>query len=164
MWQRSLWKPQMNTTTLTCWMTLHLSVCLSQSEWWLLTGLHTLAEIGYKHLPEKTVEREKQTAPFLHFSLSRFSSSYNNQWMVVDYKLFTPGQDLPKANLLWVLEQLPYDFISVLLFLHLPSFLTHSLTVFSEATSCLVIKLTFFVRRPTGLATTFRMCWHNIDT
>ncbi|KAK8765066.1 hypothetical protein V5799_032324, partial [Amblyomma americanum] len=31
---------------------------------------------------------------------------YNNQWMVVDYKKFVPGQPLPDG-LLYVLEQLP---------------------------------------------------------
>lgn len=34
------------------------------------------------------------------------SFSYNNQWMVVDYKRFKPGQPL-QDGLLWVLEQLP---------------------------------------------------------
>jgi hypothetical protein len=34
------------------------------------------------------------------------SGTYNNQWMVVDYKLFEPNAPL-KDNLLWIAEQIP---------------------------------------------------------
>ena len=37
------------------------------------------------------------------------SGTYNNQWTVVDYKLFTPKMgELPAQDLVWVLEQLPF--------------------------------------------------------
>jgi len=35
------------------------------------------------------------------------SGTYNNQWTVVDYKLFTPGQELPNNDVVWILEQVP---------------------------------------------------------
>ncbi|KAI6188670.1 putative phospholipase B-like 2 [Aphelenchoides besseyi] len=35
------------------------------------------------------------------------SGTYNNQWTVVDYKLFKPGQELPNNDVVWVLEQVP---------------------------------------------------------
>ena len=36
------------------------------------------------------------------------SGTYNNQWMVVDYKLFKKGEMNLSDNLLWVSEQLPW--------------------------------------------------------
>lgn len=45
------------------------------------------------------------TTPEWHANFYRFNSgTYNNQWMTVDYKLFTPGRSLPD-NLFWVSEQ-----------------------------------------------------------
>jgi hypothetical protein len=38
---------------------------------------------------------------------SQFNSgTYNNQWQIVDYKLFTPGQPI-KPGTLWIAEQIP---------------------------------------------------------
>ncbi|KAK6020703.1 lysophospholipase [Ostertagia ostertagi] len=39
---------------------------------------------------------------------SRYNSgTYNNQWTVVDYKQFKPGQEIPDKDMLWILEQTP---------------------------------------------------------
>uniref|UniRef100_A0A0K0EJG8 Phospholipase B-like n=1 Tax=Strongyloides stercoralis TaxID=6248 RepID=A0A0K0EJG8_STRER len=35
------------------------------------------------------------------------SGTYNNQWVLVDYKKFTPHKPLPKFGVIYVLEQLP---------------------------------------------------------
>ncbi|XP_013790770.1 putative phospholipase B-like 2 [Limulus polyphemus] len=39
------------------------------------------------------------------------SGTYNNQWMIVDYKRFKPGKEI-SPGLLWVLEQLPGHVVS----------------------------------------------------
>jgi hypothetical protein len=61
-------------------------------------------------MPNTTAAREK-TWPFFSIILPNLfnlchACSYNNQWMLLDYKLFTPGAPLP-PGFFSVLEQLP---------------------------------------------------------
>lgn len=56
--------------------------------------------------------RVATTAQSWHETFYRFNSgTYNNQWMTLDYKLFSPGQ-LLAPGLFWVSEQLPGHFHS----------------------------------------------------
>ncbi|EGC36508.1 hypothetical protein DICPUDRAFT_150991 [Dictyostelium purpureum] len=50
---------------------------------------------------------QEWTENFVQFN----SGTYNNQWMIVDYKLFTPYQPL-QPNTLWIVEQLPGGYYS----------------------------------------------------
>jgi len=45
-------------------------------------------------------------SPTLTTHCFSLQGTYNNQWMAVDYSLFTPHQPL-KDNLVWIAEQLP---------------------------------------------------------
>lgn len=35
------------------------------------------------------------------------SGTYNNQWTVLDWKLFTPEKEIPDEGVVWILEQTP---------------------------------------------------------
>ncbi len=41
------------------------------------------------------------------------SGTYNNQWIIVDYKLFSPGKVNLAPNTLWIGSQLPGYFFSL---------------------------------------------------
>ncbi|XP_077535671.1 putative phospholipase B-like 2 isoform X2 [Haemaphysalis longicornis] len=54
-----------------------------------------------------TANRLAASAPEWRDVFSTFNSdTYNNQWLIVDHKLFTPGQPIRNGTL-WILEQMP---------------------------------------------------------
>nr|XP_058895699.1 putative phospholipase B-like 2 isoform X2 [Kogia breviceps] len=56
----------------------------------------------------------------------RFNSgTYNNQWMIVDYKAFVPGGPSPGRRVLTILEQIPRSFESVFNASGLPALVAH---------------------------------------
>jgi hypothetical protein len=52
-----------------------------------------------------TVARESSTK-IVYSVTERCNCRYNNQWIIVDYKLFNPGQPLQPGTL-WIAEQIP---------------------------------------------------------
>lgn len=56
------------------------------------------------------------------------SGTYNNQYMVIDLKLFSPGQEL-QPNLLWVIEQVRPPVIY-----SLPCIISHITCLYCTAT------------------------------
>ena len=78
----------------------------SCAHWWPTLKL-LAAVIGRKYLPAKTAARcESQPLPPTFFASPVTPSQYNNQWMIIDYSLFTPHAQLPDGTL-WIIEQLP---------------------------------------------------------
>ena len=76
---------------------------LSCAHWWPTLKL-LAAATGRKYLPAKTAARyEPQPLSLLLLSPP---TQYNNQWMIIDYSLFTPHAQLPDGTL-WIIEQLP---------------------------------------------------------
>ena len=74
-----------------------------------------LANYNAKSAPEWTALFAKEN-----------SGTYNNQWMVLDLNLFTPGQPLV-PNTMWIAEQMPglvksRDVTEILMFGYFPSF------------------------------------------
>jgi hypothetical protein len=76
-----------------------------------LTFRTSLASTGLQWM--QTFARENRHViariPSVAESHARCSGSYNNQWIVVDYKLFVAGQPLADG-LLWIGEQYPGAF------------------------------------------------------
>lgn len=68
-----------------------------------------MVKIGFLYLRKEILERKNLVLnQFLAvFESTHFIFRYNNQFMVLDYKKFSPGKPLPKAGLFWVLEQIP---------------------------------------------------------
>jgi hypothetical protein len=55
----------------------------------------------------RTANALSNSAPeWANYTKQYWSGTYPNQWMIVDYKLFTPGQPL-QPNTLWVMEEIP---------------------------------------------------------
>ncbi|KAK6744762.1 hypothetical protein RB195_011466 [Necator americanus] len=88
-----------------------------------LGSMDTSIDIFKKSLYYNYIKPEGQLHCWIRSSISNYLSStpkkwveqfsrynsgtYNGQWTVVDYKLFKPGKEIPKKDMLWILEQMP---------------------------------------------------------
>lgn len=77
----------------------------SNKELWKFVKPHGRILEGFRSLIANRLAKTGKM--WSHIFARRNSGTYNNQWMVVDYKKFKPGKKLPRKGLLWILEQLP---------------------------------------------------------
>lgn len=71
---------------------------------WSLVSPQTLLE-AFRHLIANRLSTSG--SEWVNYFSNYNSGTYNNQWMVVDYKKFTPGSTKLNDGLLYVLEQIP---------------------------------------------------------
>ncbi|KAI1900523.1 hypothetical protein AGOR_G00050810 [Albula goreensis] len=91
-------------------VTLETTIGNSNPELWkFVTPKGTVMEWLRNIVANRLAESGKQWAG--HFSKYN-SGTYNNQWMIVDYKHFTPGKTDIEDQLLTVLEQIPGFIVS----------------------------------------------------
>lgn len=77
----------------------------SNKDLWPLVKPHGVVLEGFRSMIANRLSKHGKT--WAKIFARRNSGTYNNQWMIVDYKTFKPKKTLPKQGLLWILEQLP---------------------------------------------------------
>ena len=108
------WKQQLVTVILTCGSMSLLMHSLRVFESSLPTGWRPREKLGQTTSLNSTWERKLSVHTYLKLCiptwtwLLMFLHSYNNQWMIVDYKRFNIGKNITNGTL-WIVEQVPWD-------------------------------------------------------
>lgn len=84
---------------------LETTIGNSNPELWKFVKPHGSVLEGIRAVVATRLAKGGKT--WTHIFSKHNSGTYNNQWMVVDNKLFTPGMTKLPKNLFWVLEQIP---------------------------------------------------------